>query len=262
MDLIYKNTPQRDLMLTFLPPAKKKWEKAPVYFIIPGGGWHTSIRQSMIDFSAISVNALREEGFAVVAIDYRVVKEGVVWDEIVGDCFDAVRYISHFADTLEIDKKKFVMSGHSAGGHLALMLSYVDEKAFPGELSDNFEVKAVLAMSAPTILFDNSTHNLHSSVEDFLGGLDKEIMRKASPITYVSQDVPATLLIAGTSDNLVFSSSSEKLYEKLLEYGVDTELILSVGGGHCYEKMDETIVPTVSMEEIQRKMILFARTRV
>lgn len=61
-DLIYKTTPQRTLMLTFLPPLTKKYEKAPVYFIIPGGGWHTEERQSMIDFSERSVEALRNEG--------------------------------------------------------------------------------------------------------------------------------------------------------------------------------------------------------
>jgi len=30
-DLVYKNTPQRELMLTFLPPTEKKYKKAPVY---------------------------------------------------------------------------------------------------------------------------------------------------------------------------------------------------------------------------------------
>ena len=34
-DLVYKSTPQRDLKLTFLPPITEKYEKAPVYFLIP-----------------------------------------------------------------------------------------------------------------------------------------------------------------------------------------------------------------------------------
>ena len=95
-DLVYKNTPQRDLMLTFLPPIKRRYEKAPVYFIIPGGGWHHEERQSMIEFSIQSVEALRNEGFAVVSIDYRVCGEGVVMSEIIADCFDAARYIAHY----------------------------------------------------------------------------------------------------------------------------------------------------------------------
>ena len=105
-DLVYKNTAPRDLMLTFLPPLKQKYEKAPVYFIIPGGGWHSEERQSMIDFSAQSVEALRNEGFAVISIDYRVVGEGAVMRDIVTDCFDAARYAAHFADVFKIDKEK------------------------------------------------------------------------------------------------------------------------------------------------------------
>ena len=88
-DLVYKITPRRNLMLTFLPPIKEKFDKAPVYFLIPGGGWHVETRQSMIDFSLSSVETLRNEGFAVVSIDYRVYKDGVVMREIITDCFDA-----------------------------------------------------------------------------------------------------------------------------------------------------------------------------
>ena len=32
LDLIYKKTPQKDLMLTFLPPTLRKYEKAPYIF--------------------------------------------------------------------------------------------------------------------------------------------------------------------------------------------------------------------------------------
>ena len=36
--LIYKNTPQGELMLAFLPPVQRKYEKSSVYFIISCGG--------------------------------------------------------------------------------------------------------------------------------------------------------------------------------------------------------------------------------
>ncbi len=258
-DLVYKNTPQRDLVLTFLPPLVKKYDLAPVYFLIPGGGWHMEVRQDMINFSTVSVENLRNEGFAVVCIDYRVCGEGVVMREIITDCFDAAKYIAHFADELEIDKEKFVLSGHSAGAHLALMLSYAPGDLFKDDyaFSDEFKVIASVPMSPPTILYNNSTHNLRDLSDVFKDCDTKEEKEKTSPITYITKACPPTLLCAGTSDYLVFANSSEKVYAKLKECNVPCELKLSVGGGHCFEKMHETVEPSVSLLKMQEYITQF-----
>lgn len=259
-DLVYKSTPQRDLMLTFLPPLQEKYEKAPIYFIISGGGWNTEERQSMIDFSIQSVEILRNEGFAVVSIDYRVSSEGAIMNEVIIDCFDAARYVAHFADVLKIDKEKFYVSGHSAGGHLALMLAYAPESEFYDgyELRDEFTIPAAAPMSPPTILYDNLTHNLHKDIDRvFAGCKTQEEMEKSSPITYVKENCPPTLLCAGTSDYLVFSTSSEKLYEKLKEYNVPCDLKLSIGGGHCFEQIHSSLEPSISMKKMQEEIVDF-----
>ena len=253
-DLIYKNTSVRDLALTFLPPIQETYAKAPIYFLIPGGGWTTETRQSMIDFSAQSVEDLRNQGFAVVSIDYRISKEGAVMHEILCDCFDAARYISHFADVLGVDRNRFVCSGHSAGAHLALMLSYAPEDAYRDEypFCDAFHVAAVAAMSAPTILYDNSVHHLQNNLSAVFSGCDtKEEREKESPVTHVDPNCPPTFLCAGTSDYLVFATSSERLYEALETAGVPCALMLSIGGGHIFEKIHSSIEPSVAMPEVQ-----------
>ena len=257
-DLVYKKTPQRDLMLTFMPPLQKKYEKAPIYFLIPGGGWHVETRQSMIDFSIQSVETLRKEGFAVVSIDYRVCGEGVVMEEIITDCFDAARYVAHFADLLGVDKQRFMTSGHSAGAHLALMLSYASSKDFQGNCAfkDTFTVKATAVMSPPTALHDDTTNNLRD-LRDLFVGTGKEEKEAASPISYVTEACPPTLLCAGTSDYLVFANSSEMLYQKLSACGIPCELLLSVGGGHSFEQIHECIQPRLTMSDIQEKIAQF-----
>lgn len=258
LDLIYKKTPQKDLMLTFLPPTLRKYEKAPIYFLIPGGGWHTETRQSMIDFSIESVENLRKQGFAVVSIDYRVHKDGVKMREIITDCFDAARYIAHFAENLAIDKECFVVSGHSAGAHLALMLAYAPSKNFQGDydFTDTFHVKVVAVMSPPTILYDNSTNNLRD-IEDLFVGAEKDEKEFTSPISYITKDCPSTFLSAGTSDYLVFANSSEKLYQKLSNYDIKCELLLSIGGGHCFEQIHDSIQPSITMQEVQNAITRF-----
>ncbi len=252
-DLVYKNTPERDLKLTFLPPLQKKFEAAPIYFIISGGGWHVEDKQSMINFSMRSVEALRNEGFAVVSIDYRVCTEGAAMSQIITDCFDAARYVSYFADILGVDKNSFVLSGHSAGAHLALMLAYAPEEEFRDdyEFSDAFTVKCVASMSAPTYLYGCQTSNLRDLDDLFVGCDTLEERKRTSPIDRVSKSCPPTLLCAGTSDYLVFATASENLYEQLKAAGADCQLVLSLGGGHCFEKVHSLVEPSLDLAQMQ-----------
>ena len=261
-DYVYKCTKERDLMLTFLPPLVQKYAKAPVYFIIPGGGWYSEGRQSMIDFSWQSVQALRNEGFAVVSIDYRVSPEGVVMREIVNDCFDAARYIAHYADVFGIDPNTFALSGHSAGGHLALMVAYGPPSFFADgyEFQDGFGVKSVAPMSAPTILYDTSTHSLGVMNGLFKNNNTWEERALMSPIYYVSENTPPTLLCAGTSDSLVYSVSSERVYQALTALGVPCEIKLSTGGGHSFEQVDQGVTPSISFAQMQNYIVSFILT--
>ena len=255
--LIYKSVGDRNIELSFLPPLVNVYEYAPVYFIISGGGWHFESKDSMLDFSAKSVEILRKNGFAAVSIDYRVsTEEGVGIEEIISDCFDAARYISHYSETLKIDPQKFVVSGHSAGGHLALMLAYAPHDMFrSGSVyEDDFKVITAAPLSAPTILYDHADEktlniNLEQIFKNDTTGL---LPKKASPYTYVSSGSPRTILCAGTSDRLVFCNSSELLYKNLTDNGVECEIILSLGGGHCFEQMHEGFVPLPGREEIQQ----------
>lgn len=255
--LIYKSVGKREIMLTFLPPINALYESAPVYFIIPGGGWYSESRESMLDFSASSVEALRRNGFAAVSIDYRVAAEdGIGIEETISDCFDAARYISHFARALKINPDKLVVSGHSAGGHLALMLAYAPHDMFRKDsaLTDDFTVVLAAPLSAPTILYrDDVEQTLNFNDEPAFKNDNSLIFKKkVSPYTYVSSESPATILCSGTSDRAVFSNSSELLYRRLKENGVKSKLVLSVCGGHCFEQMHDGIVPSPSREEIQQ----------
>jgi acetyl esterase/lipase len=259
-DLIYKALGDREIMLTFLPPLQPVYEKAPVYLIIPGGGWHHETRQSMIDFSAPSVEALRNQGYATVSIDYRVVSEpNVVMRNLVNDCFDALRYLVHFADIFQIDPHRITVSGHSAGGHLALMLAYAPQEAFRDEaiFDEPYTVTAAAPMSPPTVLYLPGYHGLGDLANRFQGCNTKEERMATSPDTYITSKCPPTLLMAGTSDHLVYSKSSEVVYDKLVEAGVEAQLVLSVCGGHCFEQIHPTLYPSPNMDDMQKLITNF-----
>ncbi len=259
---VYKVTPQRNLELTYLPPANKVYDKAPLYFVIPGGGWYVEERLGMLNYARVSVNALLEAGFAVVTTDYRVTQEGVFLPDIVTDCFDALRYVAHHADEWGIDRDKFFISGHSAGAHLSLMIgmSKGDNFRTPDSYDDPYTVRAIAPMSPITDLTDNDAMRFDHG---YLFDVDtEELRRKVSPLSYVSADTPDTLLCAGTSDYHVLPRHSEKLFDKLVEAGANTRLLYSVAGGHGFEPMHYGVEPAPGMPGVQEEITKFILERV
>ena len=261
-DYVYKVTPQRDLQLTFVPPNKAVYDKAPLYFVLPGGGWYVEERLGMMNYAKVSVGALLDQGFAVVAADYRVTPEGVFVADIIEDCLDALRYCAHHADEWGIDRNKFFISGHSAGAHLALMTGMIKD-AFRSENSytDDYTVCGIAPMSPITDLADDGAMRFDHGYL-FADPTDESEKARVSPITYACASTPDTLLIAGTSDYHVLPRHSEKLFDKLTEQGANTRLMYSIAGGHGFEAMHYGVEPQPGMEGVQEEIVKFILERV
>ncbi|MBE7045600.1 MAG: alpha/beta hydrolase [Ruminococcaceae bacterium] len=253
-EYVYKKTPERDLMLRILSPTVRKYEKAPVFLTISGGGWHMESIDSILGMYSIATERLLSEGFVVASMDYRVTsqQDGCIGN-IIGDCFEAIIYLKEHETMLGIDADRIAVSGHSAGGHLALMLAYAPTEQFTGKKAD-FTIRCVSALSPPTILYqqDVPTTLAFDTSALFHSDERENEARIASPITYAKKACPPTLLIAGTSDRLVYSNSSELLYDKLRSAGAPCELILSICGGHCFEAIHDLYAPSLSMEKAQQ----------
>ena len=92
---------------------------------------------------------------------------------------------------------------------------------------------------------------------------DKQEERlEVSPIAYAAADTPDTLLCAGTSDYHVLPRHSEKLLDKLVEYGASTRLLYSVAGGHGFERMHYGVEPQPGMPGVQEEITKFILERI
>jgi len=92
---------------------------APVVIMIHGGCWQTEIAdRTLMDWIA---DDLRHDGIAVWNIDYRGVdRDGGGYPGTFADTGAAIDALPGIARTYDLDMRRVVAIGHSAGGHLAL----------------------------------------------------------------------------------------------------------------------------------------------
>lgn len=230
-ELLYKVADGEGLYLNFLPPTNDVYDKDPVLFLICGGGWINQSRASILSMMATMVSGLRAKGFAVVCPDYRVITDNndlTVYEEIV-DLMDAARYIAHYADVLGIDAQKICTSGHSAGGHLALMLAWADPDLFKGsDFTDEFGVFCSAPLAGPTVMYGTSFTYRDRT---YLCG-SGETAKLCSPYEYITADTVPTLLMHGDLDNNVNIGHANICIDKAKDVGAPIELLLSTNGNH------------------------------
>lgn len=90
---------------------------APLLIFIHGGWWR-SLDKS--DFTFV-VPDYRRAGFNVALTNYTLAPKASI-EEITRQQLRAVAWLYRNADKLEFDRRRIVVAGHSAGGHLAAMM--------------------------------------------------------------------------------------------------------------------------------------------
>lgn len=237
-----------ELKMSLLVPRSNKRHPAILYF--PGGGFTKSDYHKFIDFRY----ALARAGFVVAGVQYRVIPS--VFPDPVIDGKAAVRYLRAHSEEFNIDPKRIGVLGDSAGGYLAQMVGVTDDKKFSSgdNLDFSDKVQAVVSLYGLSDLLTVGSdfsegiqkshrspgspeavllNGLNISIEPFKSIQDNlEKAKEASPIYYVKKDVPPMLLMAGNQDTLVSPSQSEKMYEALKDFNIETQLVMIRNAGH------------------------------
>jgi arylformamidase len=126
IDVPYGGSPAETLDL-FTPAAGP----APVHVFVHGGYWR-SLDKS--DFSFVA-RAFQPAGALVAVINYALVP-AVDMDELVRQCRASIAWLHRNAPAYGGDPDRIVVSGHSAGGHLAVTLMSTDWPSFAGLPAD------------------------------------------------------------------------------------------------------------------------------
>ncbi|WP_194768367.1 alpha/beta hydrolase [Tamlana sp. I1] len=203
-------------------------QPTPIVINIHGGGWNHGVKESQTGFSEFFKN-----GFAVANVEYRLESTAPA-PAAIEDVRCALIYLYKHAKTLNIDTNKIVVMGASAGGHLALMTGLLgNNRRFDSHcyLESEIKIAAIIDKYGPT---DLTLLSEMGSAKKWLktNSKNKTFIKSVSPLYFVSESSPPTLIIHGTKDPLVSYKQSVMLYKKLQENQIKTELVLIEGGGH------------------------------
>ena len=233
----------------------------PTLVFYHGGGWVTGTKES----SVMSIMPWLEMGWNVVNVEYRMARVATA-PAAVEDALCALRYVVSQAKNYNIDVNKIVVSGESAGGHLALAAGMIPASttftsicAGGGFTSSEMSVPKVAAIVnwyGITDLNDMlAGPNARSYAVQWVGGsADRDALAKSvSPLTYVRADLPPILSIQGDADPIVPYSQNVRLRDALTKAGVKNELFTIPGGGHGNFKADERTKAYVKIREFLAK---------
>ena len=188
-------------------------EPQPLVVMIHGGSWNGGSKKQL---PAIN-RSLAAKGYAVASINYRHAPK---WrfPAPVDDVFAAIDFLRANATDFGIDATRIVLIGRSAGGQLALSAAYSGrDPAVRGVVSLYAPTDLVLGHEKPS---RRSVLDSTKSLESFLGGTPAENpdgYAAASPLRHVNAAAPATLLIHGQLDPIVWPLHSELLAARLGE---------------------------------------------
>jgi len=206
----------------------------PALIFVHGGGWGGGDKEHPTEVQPI-LDPLYNGHIAWFTINYRTAPP-YPYPGYVEDTEAAVQYVKKYAKQFNIDPNKVAIAGESAGGHIVDMVAV---RATPDKPERH--LAAVVAFYAPNDLVEDAfrRNQINPSVNGSFGFRSQvlndqtvKILQDASPIAFVTPNLPPFLLVHGTADTSVDYSSSPIWKDALDALGVPCELITIPLGVH------------------------------
>ena len=205
--------------------AKHSSEGCPVLFQIHGGGW-TEKMGSKNEQALPLMSHMALRGWICVSADYRLSPTSTFPEAII-DCKEALAWIKQHIQEFGGDPNFVVVTGGSAGGHLAALVALTanDPDFQPGFESVDTKVQGAVPFYG-VYDFTNSegfqpNDGLKVLLEDSVMKLERssnlEAFEQVSPRFRIHEDAPPFLIIHGDKDSLVPVKEARSFYRRLKE---------------------------------------------
>jgi acetyl esterase/lipase len=205
----------------------------PTIIFMHGGFWAAGAKET----SFMSLMPWLEMGWNVVNVEYRLARVALA-PAAVEDCMSALRFVAAQAKTYNVDMSRLVLSGESAGGHLALTTGIIPEGAGldrEGAGEPLPRVAAIINWYGITDVGDviDGPHKADLAAQWMGDMLNRdEIAQRVSPLNYVRDGLPPILTIHGDADPMVPWQHAVRLHEALAKTNVPNQLLTIPGGKH------------------------------
>ncbi len=189
----------------------------PMVFFVYGGGW-TSGEREMYGFVG---SALASRGIVVVVPDYRLYPEAL-YPEFMIDIAQAYAWTRE--NLLGPQSPMFVM-GHSAGAHMAALLTY-DPSYIAKAGGEAGTIEGFVGLSGP-YGYDPTTHE---RTKDIFATATRAA--QVQPVEQVKAPAPRALLMHGLKDKTVKPLNAHRMKESLERAGSSAKVIEFENAGH------------------------------
>lgn len=262
-NITYSTANNTDLKLDLYLPHDRA-AAVPALILFHGGGWVGGQKERNVLY-LLPYLAL---GWAVINVEYRLASNSLA-PAAVEDCRCALRWAARHAKEYRIDASKFVLTGTSAGGHLALITAMLpagnafdrrcptdDGVRWNQAAEPDVKVAAVVNWFGITDVAElvEGPNAKHYAVEWF-GSLENraELARRVSPINYVRAGVPPVITIHGEEDDVAPYAQAVRFHAALEKAGVSNRLVTIRGRKHGGFNRQELLSSYAAVREFLRR---------
>jgi acetyl esterase/lipase len=194
---------------------------APVVVFFYGGNWQEGDKAIYRFIGA----ALAARGIMTVIPDYRLYPE-VRFPDFVEDGALAVRWAYDHAAAFGGDPSRMVLMGHSAGAHIAAMLTYDRRWLAAAGLDPNHDLRGLVGLAGPYDFLP-----LRDETLKIIFGPDSRLP-VSQPINFVESGAPPAFLATGSADNVVDPGNVTRLARRVAIRGDTATVRIYDGIGH------------------------------
>ncbi len=262
-NVTYAKSNNIELKLDLYLP-KNRTNPTPTLILFHGGGWVDGQKERNVLF----LLPYLAQGWSAINVEYRLGHQSPA-PAAVEDCRCALRWITYHAREYSLDPSKFVLTGTSAGGHLALMTGMlpansVFDRQCTTDANSRWNTAAVPEMKVAAIvnwfgigdvadLLEGP--NAKNYAREWFGSLTnaEQLAKQLSPVNYVRAGLPPIITIHGENDDVAPYSHAVRLHSLLDKAGVPNKLITIRGRKHGGFNREELVQSYAAIREFLHK---------
>ena len=270
-DLVYGRKDGLALTLDLFQPAQPNG--CAIIYLVNGGWLSSKDTPLMQNITPDYYRDFLDHGYTVFAIVTSSQPRYAIPD-LIQDCQRAVRYVRHVAPRFGVKPNCLGVTGSSSGGHLALCVATMGRPGDPAARDpvdrESSQVQAVACFFPPTDFLNYGGPGLSGVGQGPLQPLRvafgpraeteagrQALGREISPIYFLSDHTPPTLIIHGDADDVVPLQQSQSYQQRAREVGArPVDLIIRQGKPHGWPQGS---IVWKSQEDMQEMIRWFDR---